>query len=629
MIENKIQKLTDIEHLLLRPNMYIGSIQYTETNGFLFNTETSKFEYKLYSFIPGIIKIVMEVLDNAIDEYIRTNGKHSNKIDIIVEDSTIKIQDNGRGVPVDIVENLKISQLELAFTHAKAGSNFNDEDRQTLGMNGFGAFCTNVFSKYFKITSQTPSKKGVLICEDNLSKKSCKITNNNSPRTGTIVEFTPDFKKFNIEKFDDVHKNLIYQRLIHLAVCYPNIQFKFNGTTLKFNTIEKYFNYFSSDYCCIEEKNYAIAIMPNDSDDFRFSSYINGLNISGGGNHIDIINNEIISRLRENKIFKKYKITPGDVRNKIQLVVIMREFPKMEFDSQSKEKLTNSPAAIKQYFDSIDWDHFVKDIAKKDSIIDPILINYKLKEELKNRLALKNMEKTDDKEIRCEKYFPSTGEKKYLAICEGDSAFGSLSSALGRDKIGYFAARGVPLNAYTANTAKFTANKELTNIVKVLGISLKKDADQDITYKNILISTDADADGNRITALFLGFFQRYCPQLLIDKKIKKLRTPIITINSSKGEILKMFFKLSEYHEYEKHNQMPHGSSIRYYKGLGTWRKELLQKLIQKHGLEYFIEDIDVGDDSVKAIDDWIGDTPTNCESRKEYLRHFEVNIELT
>jgi len=137
-----------------------------------------------------------------------------------------------------------------------------------------------------------------------------------------------------------------------------------------------------------------------------------------------------------------------------------------------------------------------------------------------------------------------------------------------------------------------------------------------------------NCDGNRITALFIGFFQRYCPQLLVDRKIKKLRTPIVTINNSKGEIVKMFFKLNEYHEYEKNEQMPRGCSIRYYKGLGTWRKELLQKLIAKHGLEYFIEDIDVDESSAQAVDEWIGDTPGNCESRKEHLREFEVNIEM-
>lgn len=494
MQENKIIQLSDREHILLRPNMYIGSVQYTDVNGFILNNQTKKFEYVSYSYIPGILKICMEVLDNSIDEFIRTDGKFSNKIDVSVTDNTVKISDNGRGVPLTKADGSKLSQFELAFTHAKAGSNFNDTDRVTVGMNGIGATATVIFSKYFKATSQTSSHIGTLVCENNLTSKSCEIVEQKSSKTGTTVEFIPDFKRFNVDKFDEIHKNLIYQRLIHLSVSHPNIQFKFNGSTLKFSKVETYFDSFADDYCWYEDDNgkYAIAVMPNDSDDFRFSSYINGLNICGGGNHIDVINNEIISRLREHKIFKKYKITPGDIRNKIQLIIMMRNFPKMEFDSQSKEKLTNSPTVIKNYFQNVDWDDFVKEIAKKECITDPILINYKLKEELKNRLALKNMEKTDNKEIRCEKYFPSIDEKKYFFITEGDSANSSLISALGRKQIGYFAARGVPLNAYVANISKFTANKELSNIIKILGISLKKDVIQNITYENIVIATDAD-----------------------------------------------------------------------------------------------------------------------------------------
>lgn len=628
MIENKIKKLSDIEHLLLRPNMYIGSVQYTNTHGFIFNTDNNIFEYKEYSYIPGLIKICMEILDNSTDEYIRTNGKYGNKITIDISDNNIKITDNGRGVPTTLAEGTDMSQLELAFTHPKAGSNFDDSTRQTIGMNGCGSFCTVGFSKYFKVTSQTDKQLGILICEENLSKKSCNITNSASNKTGTTVEFIPDFAKFNIEKFDDIHKNLIYQRLIHLAVSYPNIQFKFNGSALKFNSIEKYFDYFSTTYCYIEQDNFGIAIMPNDSDDFRFSSYINGLNICGGGNHIDVINNEIISRLRENKVFKKYKITPGDIRNKIQLIVIMRNFPKMEFDSQSKEKLTNSPSAIKQYFNEVDWDDLVKNIAKNEKIVDPILINYKLKEELKNRLALKNMEKVSDRDIRCEKYFPSIGEKKYIFLAEGDSAASSLIAGLGRKEIGYFAARGVPLNAYTANVSRFTSNKELANIIKILGMSLKKDAEQNLTYKNIVIATDSDSDGAHISGLFIGFFQRYAPILLKDHKIKKFVTPIITFNNSKNEVVKVFFKLTEYTEYLKNNKVPKGCTTKYYKGLGSWTKDKLKKLIEVNGLEFFIHDIETDENSDKLIDDWIGDTAENCESRKEYLREFEINIDL-
>lgn len=628
MQEQKIIQLSDREHVLLRPNMYIGSIQPIDTYGFLLNSTTSKFEYSKYSYISGLIKIIMEILDNSLDENIRTNGKFANKIEVNISPTVVKISDNGRGVPTSLVDKTKMSQLELAFTHAKSGSNFVDEGRETVGLNGVGSYCSNVWSKTFKVISQTSTQKGILSCEDNMLKKSCEIIDTPSNKTGTIVEFTPDFKRFNVENLDTLHINLVYQRLIHLAVAYPNIQFKFNDKALKFQDMEKYFDSFSDCYCWTPDNpKYAIAVMPNDSDDFRHLSHINGLNITGG-NHIDVITNEIISRLRTNKTFKKYPITPGDIRNKIQLVVIMRNFPKMEFDSQSKEKLTNAQSTIKQYFNDMDWDDFANSIAKNEQITDPILMSYKLKEELKNRLALKNMEKTDTREVRCEKYMPSIGEHKYLAIVEGDSAAGSLSSGLGRTNIGYFAARGVPLNAYTAKVSKFTANEELTNIVKVLGISLKKDAKQELTYQNIVLATDADLDGNRISLLFIGFFQKYVPSLLKENRIKKLRTPIITFNNSKNEVVKFFFKLSEYTEFIKTNEVPRGCVTKYYKGLGSWTKEKLKKLIEKYGLEYFIENIEVDEISDKLVDDWLGDTSENCESRKEYLRDFEVNIEL-
>jgi len=421
MQENKIVKLSDIEHVLLRPNMYLGSIRPIEVYGYLYNTTISKFEYTKYSYIPSLIKCVNEVVDNAVDEYIRTNGKFSNKIDISIIDGVIKISDSGRGCPTALAEGTDISQLELAFTHAKAGSNFNDEDRETIGTNGLGAFLVNVFSQWFKVTSHTATQLGVLSCENNLSKHTCKVTNHPAVRTGTTVEFLPDYKRFGIETIDELHINLVHQRLIHLAVSFPDIQFTFNDKPLKFQKTEKYLDAFADTYCYFEDPNdkFVIAVTPNATDDFKQCSFVNGLGMVAG-NHIDVINNEIISRLREHKVFKKYSITPGDIRNKIQLVVVMRKFPAMEFDSQSKERLTNAHSIIKQYFNTIDWDDLVKNIAKSEAIVDPILMSYRLKEELKNRLALKNMEKTDNKEVRCEKYYPSIGEKKYIMICEGD-----------------------------------------------------------------------------------------------------------------------------------------------------------------------------------------------------------------
>jgi len=137
-----------------------------------------------------------------------------------------------------------------------------------------------------------------------------------------------------------------------------------------------------------------------------------------------------------------------------------------------------------------------------------------------------------------------------------------------------------------------------------------------------------NCDGAHIAGLYLGFFQRYAPVLFKEKRIKRLKTPIITFNNSKHEVVKFFFTLSEYNEYLKTNNVPKGCNTKYYKGLGSWTKEKLQKLIKEHGLEYFIEDVEPDETSDKLLDDWIGDTFENCESRKVALREFQVNIEM-
>jgi hypothetical protein len=137
-----------------------------------------------------------------------------------------------------------------------------------------------------------------------------------------------------------------------------------------------------------------------------------------------------------------------------------------------------------------------------------------------------------------------------------------------------------------------------------------------------------NCDGSHISGLYLGFFQRYAPILFKEKRIKKLRTPIITFNNNKNEVVKFFFKLDEYKEYLEKNGVPKGCTTKYYKGLGSWTKEKLQKLVKEYSIEYFIEDVEVDEISDKLLDDWIGDTFENCESRKVALREFQVNIEM-
>ena len=421
MKKNEIKQLTDVQHILQRSGIYLGSIQPVEQKGYFYNEVENKFEYKDFTYVPAFCKIINEIIDNALDEAIRTNFKHANEIHVTVTKDTIKVSDNGRGVPCDIDSTGKVSQLELAFCNARAGSNFDDSGRNTIGMNGVGSFCTNCFSTLFKVNSVTKTAKGVLTCKDNLSSKRCSITPGKftNKETGTTVEFMPDLKRFGLTTIDDNHMNLIYQRMLFLSISYPEVTFKYNKKAIKFKNAKNFLNAFSDKYAVISDEKYMIGVLPNSYDDFVSKSFVNGADCINGGNHIDYIHSEVVGRLKE-KLEKKYpNIKHGDIKNKLTYVVTFRDFENAQFDSQTKEKLANNVNDIKKFLDTVDWDKFVANIYKVDAILDPIIESFKIKEELKNRQALTKMGKTT-KTFKCEKFLPATKNNTYFAIVEGD-----------------------------------------------------------------------------------------------------------------------------------------------------------------------------------------------------------------
>lgn len=495
MKENKITQLTDIEHCLLRPGQYIGSITKTKCQTYILNKESEKFEYKEFEYVPGLLKIIYEILDNSVDESIRTNFKFGTNINIEIKNNKIKISDNGRGIPLDLAEGSKKSQLELALTELRAGSNFNDEEgRNLLGMNGVGSSLTNIFSKVFKATVYDKKRKGVLTCKNNLSSKKCVISDYNSDVTGTTIEFEPDLEKFNLTEIDNIHQNLVYQRLMFLSYMYPEITFKFNGKIVRFKNSKNIMSLFADKFVAITDDNkpskYMIGIIPNHNDDFTHKSYINGADCINGGNHIDYIHSELISRIKD-KLNKKYNnIKPGDIKNKLTYIVIFREFINPMFNSQTKENFSSDVNQIKQFLKDVDWDTFAQKIVKCNEIIDPILETFKIKEELKNRQTLNKLNKSS-KNFKSDKFLPATKDPKYYLICEGNSAAGGLSACLGRSEYGYYATRGVPLNAYEASIAKLSDNVELSEMIKILNLSFKDTIDN-LTYRNIILAADAD-----------------------------------------------------------------------------------------------------------------------------------------
>lgn len=625
MDNREFKVLSDVEHVLLRPNMYIGGINLTEKEQWIYDKEAQKFKYGAVKYVPAVVKCASELIDNSIDVAIDTGFQKATKIQVKVDSRSIEVIDNGIGIPCEPPKNKpdeKRTCAEIAWTTLKSGTSFGD-NRSKIGTNGVGSACVNVFSSLFIGESDDGKRRQTITCRDNLSEIKASKVSKSSGKAGVRVYCEPDLKRFGLEEIDEVHKSLIYQRLVNLAISYPKIKFSFNGEKISVN--EKKLSSMFSDDCIVESgSNFTVCVFPNDSDEFKYYTYVNGIDIKKGGTHIDYIAYELASRVRD-KLVKKYKnIKPADIKNKISLVVFFTGFANPEFDSQTKESLSNSQSDITKHLDGkLDFDALAKAILKNEAIINPIVDMFKLKEELKARQELKQAKKA---KVRSDKYLPPLGGsgRKYLALCEGASAQSGISACLGRDGIGYYAMRGLPLNAFDSSMQKIVANQELKDITSILGLDLSsaEKPDRGIDFEKVLITTDNDADAQHITAMLIGWFKRFAPGLFRDGKICKLITPLIIVQDKSFKIKEYFFNVQDFKKWEV--QHPgNRDKVVYIKGLGSWEREQLQELIDKNGLDNFILTYRLDEKSDELVEDWLG---SDSEKRKKHLSSYTFDI---
>ena len=591
----EIVKLSDREHLLKRPAMYLGATDRTTLEDFILSENEIK--YGEYSVVPGLIKIINEVIDNSIDAAIRANFKTGVNISIKIDSQKVEVKDDGSGIPSK--KSGEHYPAELCWGFARAGSNFGDDStRVTTGMNGIGSFITNVYSK--KFVGISDDGKGCVKFSSKNNAATYDVSYSESKCRGTIVTFVPDLERFKLTEIDETHKSVIYQRLINLSVCYPQINFKFNNKTIKVQSFKKLAQLFNPKAEVYENSNISIAIAPNETDDFKHYSYVNGLKIPDGGTHIDTIMQQVVSGLRD-KLQRKYKnIKPGDIKNKLTCIVFMRGFPNAKFNSQSKEKITNS---IKEFNDFANIDYsFVNKIAKNDDIISPITEIYKIKQEFENRKALKSI--TNKKKLKSEKYFRCTGTPKYLCICEGFSAYGGISPVLGNSEVSYYVLKGKPLNSFEISNAKLSQNRELSELYKIF-------ADENFDY--VLGASDNDLDGGHIFALLAGFIAKFAPEY--KTKFGRFITPIKAAAKT-GNLTRWVYDIQENFEPKA------GETIKYYKGLGTWQKEDLQHVIEVEGLHNMIEIFEF--DSDKVMTEFLA--ADESDARKQYILNNNFSI---
>lgn len=571
MQKEEFKVLSDREHVLARSGMYIGSVVPEELSGII------DFKYQTKKISPGLIKIVEEIYQNAIDEHIRTNGEFATKIEVAIENhpiegTSVTISDNGRGIPIE--KHVGEYRPVLAWTTLRAGSNFDDTKRITAGTNGVGSSLTNIFSTEFIGETNDGKNRLIMTCRDNMSSIDVKVLKANAQR-GTKVKFFPDLPRFGMSDFDEDHMLVIKDRLTNLAVTYPGIEFTFNKEKIHFRNLKQLAKNFSEVAVSVENEHTKLVFAPSGIDEeFRCHSYVNGIYIKNGGSHVEYALAKIVETIRA-AVKKKHKIDvlPNQIRQHLLFASWISGFKNLKFDSQTKERVTNPASDSAPIYEGIDFEKVAKSIINTPEIIDPMIAAILYKKELAAAAELRKLNKDADRaNLRKIVKFTDASQKNnreqcMLFITEGDSANASILSAR-TQQIGSYPLRGKPLNALATDTKDLLANKEFADLISIIGhkVNHKIKSVDDLRFGKIVICADADQDGNHIRGLVLALYKKFWPEAFGLGLLYIFTTPLVKVSVGKEDLL--FYSLDEFSAWEKKNTGKKYTS-RYLKGLGS------------------------------------------------------------
>ena len=571
--------LTARQHVRERIGMYMGSSAQEDIERFVLG------EWKTAKYVPALSKMIDEILDNAIDEAIRTNFKYANRINVSVENNKVTVTDNGRGIPqekvFDETTQTNINRATAAWTRVNAGTSFDDE-RVTIGTNGVGSAATNFLSSKFTGRSWSNGDQITVTCKNGAEE--IKEAYGKKEGNGTEVWFIPDFSLFEVDSLDALDTiALLEDRLISLQMAFPEIAFSFNRKRIKVNNFKKYAEMFVHDGGeVIFEKTADLSFFVCGSEDgFRSNSFINGVNTRQGGTYVDFLINGIIDELGV-MIKRRHKIEVGriTIKNGLTLVMFARNFMNPKFNSQTKEQLTNPLGNIKEHYSQCevkDANWIAKKIMNTPSLIDPIIEAQLAKKIAADRraatIAQKNLRK-----VKVAKHIAANKPNATLKIVEGDSAMGFLLKVRDPDKVGAYPLRGVIMNTWDMKPADVLKNKELSELVAVLGLDINNPNSVDnMSYEYIATLTDADHDGiGHISPLLIAFFYKFWPRLLKEKRVKITRTPMM-ISTFRDQVTWFY----DYKSANEHKQSNPNWKHRYIKGLGSLTEDEYHKIINE------------------------------------------------
>ena len=574
-IEKKYQKLTDTEHVLLRPGMYIGSIKPQTEEVYLLDKRSYRFTPKEITYNPGFLKLFDEIVSNSVDEHKRNPKLNQIKIKIDLETNYISVWDNG-GIPVEIHKEYNEWVPEMIFSNLKTGSNFDDnEDRIVVGTNGVGSTLTNIFSKEFVIDTCDGKKRFTQTFKNNMgSRTKPKIK---SQRRGfTEITYLPDFEKFGMKKIDKASLLMIEKRLYDLAASNPKLKITLNDEVISFKNFKAYAEMYTTPVFYEESKNWKIGIGHSTSG-FKAVSFVNSVETKDGGTHVNNVAWQITQFLRD-KIKRKHRVDvkPNELRQHLFLFIDCTII-NPAFSSQTKEKLITQPSEFGSTHELSE--RTLRQVLNSE-IIQSVLDWIQRKKAAEERAKLRKLNKGLDKKkvvklIDAKKR--GDRSKCTLAIFEGDSASSAFRRYRDPQTQGAFPLRGKFINVREIADSKVVQNKEVQSMMAALGLKIGHEP-KDLRYGKILLYTDADVDGNSISALLINFLGKYWPELFEEGRVCKVETPLMV--AKKGKETLSFYSDEEYKEWETKQRSLKSWDIEYKKGLAALEDEEYKEIIK-------------------------------------------------
>lgn len=567
--EDNIRTIEGVEHIRLRPGMYIGRLGDGRDPG------------------DGIYVLLKEIIDNSVDEFSSGNGK---EIRVTVEDGSVSVRDFGRGIPLGKV----IDAVSILNT----GGKFDDKAfKKSVGLNGVGTKAVNALSSEFYVCSHRDGE-----CFHALFRRGKLIESGQEPtkeRNGTLVRFTPDDMMFSGYAYNFGYVETMVKNYSYLN---RGLTLVLNGTAYKSeNGLLDLVNENTDDAPLyppihLEGDDIEIVISHCNAYGENIFSFVNGQNTRDGGTHMAAFREAIAKTLKE---FFKKNYEASDCRQGI-VGAIGIKIQEPNFEGQTKTKLGSNYMWEKTYTEDgvLKTDigptirSFINDFVAKNldnylrihKEIVPV-IEEKIKASQAEREEISGIQKKvrernkrnnvyNKKLYDCRHHFNDKRTDKNqddvdnssIFITEGDSASGTITKARNANFQAVFSLRGKPINCYKESRRRVAENEELNLLISALGV---EDDLENLRYNNIVVATDADDDGMHIRMLLLTFFMKYYPDLIRRGHVYILQTPLFRVSNKKE-------RRYCYNNAEKEKaiaELKSGVSITRFKGLGEISKD--------------------------------------------------------